>query len=166
VTGIALRALRLQDLGPRVRVRFSRHPEQGYPGLSPVEATTGPLELVAMVDTGSSLTVLQPGSFQRLGIVPSEETWIGSPAAQRQPHPSYVGTLTLAGTTGEVSMVARAVEIPGLGHVDALLGRDVLTRGRFLYDGREGACAMVLGGTEIPMMDPLEDRTEPGRGGG
>lgn len=161
MTTLSLEAVRLQDLGPLVRVRFGLHPDHEDLLRESGETVHPPLDALAMVDTGSSVVVLEPGSFGRLGILPTESLWLTSPAGVRQSYPSYVGHLVLQGASGEVSVVARAVELGGLGHVGALLGRNVLAHGRFLYDGRSGACALVLRGVEVPMVPPVSEGASP-----
>lgn len=154
MTARTLRSVQLQDWGPRVRVRIEELPTDEEPGRSGQLAQESREDLVALVDTGASFTFLPPGGLARLGLQPTDETWVRSAGIERSQHPSTVGMLLFPVPGGSVNLPSRVVEVPGIAGVEAIVGRDTLGHGRFLYEGREGACALVLRGVEVPMVDP------------
>ena len=157
MTAVPPRVYRLQDIGPRVHVRFGLGAEHEEHRRASGAIVPPPLDFVALLDTGASLTFLPPDSFARLGVQPTGETPVLAAGAPRRPYPTYIGRLTFRGTAGDVSLVARTAELPDLEAGTAIVGRDTLAHGRLVYDGREGAVALALKGIEIPTLDPMAE---------
>jgi len=162
VTGLPLRAIRLQDFGALVRVRFGVSSEEEQVRRELGIPVPGPVELVALVDTGASFTVLPGGTFARLGVLPAGTATIQVADGRRRERPSSPGRLHFRGLAGEVSVPTHAVEARHLGNVRAIVGRDALAQGRLVYDGREGVVGLTLRGVEIPVLDPLGDHLSGG----
>jgi len=162
VTGLPIRAPRLQDFGAFVRVRFGVGQEEERVRRERGIPVPEPLELVALVDTGASLSVLPSGTFGRLGILPAGTATIQVADGERRERPSSPGRLHFRGQGGEVAVPTHAVEAPHPGRYGATIGRDALVLGRLSYDGREGVVALTLRGVEVAVMDPLGDHAAPG----
>ncbi len=164
MTGLPARAVLLQDFGPLVRASFGLSEEHEEYRRGAGEAIPAPLDILALLDTGASMTFLTAGAFARLGVQPTGDVPVQDAGGRHQARPSYIGTLHFLGSGGEEVRVphSRAVELPDLGRIGAVIGRDVLSHGRLLYDGREGACTLVLRGVDVPLADPPEELTRGG----
>jgi hypothetical protein len=100
----------------------------------------GPVEVEALVDTGASMTVVEEGTLQVLGLDPAGEFEVHTASTGAAPvrRNVYKVEVSLAeavtGTLADNLEVVAADDLSGLG-VGALLGRDVLGRLVFTYDG-------------------------------
>jgi predicted aspartyl protease len=118
-------------------------------------AAPPPLRVRALVDTGATLTVVERGYLEQLGVEKTGTTRLHSSTTGGEPVPAlvYAVSLALAGdVTGVLApdLEVLAVEdLGGLG-VQALLGRDILNRCSMHYDGPGGSFALTFRPLEGP----------------
>jgi len=91
------------------------------------------LDVMAMIDTGASSTVIQEGLAERLGIKPLDTEKINTPTtAEHECYKYHIRLLFPNGVVGEVV----AVEAPLVNqNIQLLIGRDVLSQGVLVYTG-------------------------------
>lgn len=129
----------LRESGPVVDVEFSTWPQLGVRPRKRIRGT-------AFIDTGADCTVIRPGLGSALGLSPTDQTEISTPG-----HPAgimsnrYPVRVTfgrgLRGATAALHDVV-AVELPLARDEDCLIGRDVLRKARFVYDGRRAVISL------------------------
>lgn len=132
----------MRDHGPvlRVRVGLSEVAELAFRRIG--RPFPGPLELRAMVDTGSGRSVLKRGVPHRLGLTPVGEVEIDTPSSVDVPALEYFVRFWFDGLPAVEEKVMEApLPVPGL---EALIGRDILADAKFGYDGRRGEFSLEL----------------------
>lgn len=95
----------------------------------------------ALFDTGSDITHLQTGLARRLGIHPHEAVTVSGIHDRSRDCAVYDVDLELpeAGILlPDLRVVESSFEAVGRERIDVILGRSVLVRGRFLFDGWNG----------------------------
>ncbi|MHB1558579.1 MAG: aspartyl protease family protein [Isosphaeraceae bacterium] len=127
-----------------------------YIGVSAAETefrpAAPPVLVRALVDTGASKTNVASWVLDRLGLSPIGQVLVHTASTGSTPLLGnvYAVDLALAGAkTGLLATdldIVAAEDLSGSG-VDALLGRDVLRRGLFVYDGPEERFTLA---TETP----------------
>ena len=92
-----------------------------------------------LIDTGASCTCIDPGCLSFLGLQPTGQTVVHTPTTGGTPHPcnQYDVSIMLLHpgltlTFGVVPVIASDLSLQG---IDALVGRDILVRCLFVYDG-------------------------------
>lgn len=103
-----------------------------------------------LVDTGASASVFSLDIFNRLKLTPVGFSEMLTPSTGNEPHPcaTYDVALTLdAGdntqplTIEPLNVMATDLELHNL---DGLIGRDVLSRCHFTYNGTTGQCSLAF----------------------
>ena len=112
------------------------------------QAVPSPQIARALIDTGASITAVDPAITTALNLIPTGQTTIHTPStAAEQPHPcaTYDVHLTLSHPALSFYINALPVIQSNLHHqgIQALIGRDVLANCLLFYDGRAGT--YVLG---------------------
>lgn len=103
----------------------------------------------ALVDTGAGRTVVARAVLEQLGLMPVGDVTLHTATTEGTPVIAtvYAVELSLAGETlGPVAAeqeVVGAEDLSGLG-VDALLGRDILSRGLLVYNGLRRQFTLVV----------------------
>lgn len=129
---------RLARYGPLVDVLIS----SGRPEAPVIEAT-------AMIDTGASVTFVTRDLIEHAGLTVLKTT----PALpistvngdDNQRSPVYAAQISIVGLPqARITRCYRARFIPGT--ADVLLGRDLLRRGTFVYDGPRGRITLSHNG--------------------
>ncbi len=119
--------------GPLIEVTFGLVPaaikvlqDAGEPIPSPVKAT-------AMIDTGASGTAVKAGLLAPLGLHPVGVVPVNTPTGSGVPCATYAVQLVLPNGFVDVTVI----EAGPLGgqNIQALIGRDVLQHGIFIYQG-------------------------------
>lgn len=130
----------LESVGPILDVQVS-------PSVDAIEAilreggrVPSPISISAMIDTGASASVMKEGIAQQLGLNPVGVQRINTPSTRGLECPVFYLQLILdptAGLTGPVQIDSRFIEAPleGQNNLQALLGRDILRLGVFIYNG-------------------------------
>jgi len=91
------------------------------------------VDVMAMIDTGATSTVIQEGLAVKLGIKPLDTEMINTPTTDG--HECYKYHVRLLFPNGVVAEVV-AIEAPLVNqHIQLLIGRDVLTQGVLVYTG-------------------------------
>lgn len=100
-----------------------------------------PVKVRGLIDTGASVTCVDPQCLSSLELAPTGQTLIHTPSTDGTPKPcnQYDVSITLvhpsvAITLGEMPIIESALALQG---IQALLGRDILSSCLFVYDGRE-----------------------------
>jgi hypothetical protein len=124
----------LETEGPRVTVTFglTRAATQlltsaGQPVPPPVAAT-------AMLDTGASGTAVRTGLLGPLGLNPVGLQDVLTPTTGATPVKYVTYAVLMAMPNGSINLTVVETELAGQG-IDALIGRDVLKHGLFIYQG-------------------------------
>ena len=122
----------LAAAGPLVEVTFTivaaaQHirREAGDPLPTPVQAT-------AMIDTGASATAVKAGLLGPLGLHPINVAPVTTATGIDIPCPVYAVQLGLPANRIEITVIEAPLEGQ---HIQALIGRDVLQHGLFIYQG-------------------------------
>lgn len=139
-------AERLCASGPLVSVAFSRAPTSpGKPGLG-----AEPIAGTMLIDTGADATVIAEDVARALGLVRiGEAEVLGVTDATAARFPVYRLRIALPvrrrGELADHVVPIDAIALPrGDGSADGLVGRDVLRRLRFNYDGPSGAFSLEI----------------------
>ncbi|MGA7922400.1 MAG: aspartyl protease family protein [Thermoplasmata archaeon] len=133
---------RLRDEGPVLRVRVGL--PQSVSGRASSEDRHGsePIEVDALVDTGSGRSVIHPEVARRLDLTPVGSVEIDTPSSTDVPAFEHWVRFWFDPTTSVEVKVLEA-QLP-VARLRALLGRDVLAQGRFLYEGKLGAFTLTF----------------------
>lgn len=92
-----------------------------------------PIRVLAMIDTGSTGTVVQRGLAAQLGLNPIGTTLISTPSSNAVQCFKYNVRLLLPNS---IFFDGTAIDAPLLGqHIQCLIGRDVLAHCVFIYNG-------------------------------
>jgi len=104
-----------------------------FPGRFATTATT------ALIDTGASMTAVDPFVVKYLGIVQSGFTEVSVPgesgAVAKKVYPLYDIAIFLEEHPQQGRWVRAVGVLPATPGVSLLIGRDILDRSRFVYDG-------------------------------
>jgi hypothetical protein len=103
----------------------------------------------ALIDTGASITAVDPAITTALGLTPTGQTTIHTPSTAAEiPHTcnTYDIHLTLSHPALSFYISALPVIQSNLHHqgIQALIGRDVLSNCLLVYDGRAGTCVLAF----------------------
>jgi hypothetical protein len=137
-----LRFSRLLETGPRVwvRVGISSADEERRRRLG--EKAPEPVRALALIDTGSGRSILQSGLAAELALPPVGSVEIDTPAATDFPALEFEARIWFDERTDiEVRVLEAPLKVP---RVRVLVGRDVLARGRMVYDGRRNEVTLEL----------------------
>lgn len=103
----------------------------------------------ALVDTGAGQTLIGRAVLEQLGLMPVSEVTLHSATTGRDPvnAAAYAVELSLAGET--LGLVASELKVVGAEHlsglgVEALLGRDILSRGLLIFNGPRRQFTLVV----------------------
>jgi hypothetical protein len=94
---------------------------------------------IALIDTGASMTNVDVGILQGLGLSPTGTVAVATPSATSVQQPTYACVLSFPGTPLPPFPfnVVIGSQLAGFG-VAALIGRDVLAFCQLVYNGPEG----------------------------
>lgn len=102
-----------------------------------------PQLITALIDTGASLSAIDPDALKELGIHPTGKADIETPSTQGNPISvdTYdVCIAILAGRKGDSHFISDTVQVTASkigGGVQALIGTDILNRCIFTYNGAD-----------------------------
>ncbi len=107
-----------------------------------------PMRIRALIDTGASCTCVDSDVLSQLALSPTGNVQIHTPSTSGSPHScnQYDISLMLLHpnltlTFGVVPVIESNLISQG---IQALIGRDLLTRCLFVYDGSAGAFALAF----------------------
>lgn len=110
----------------------------------------GPQLVRALVDTGASCTCVDPTHLEALGLSPTGTVQVHTPTPVEAPSQSYqydVGMFIMADAT-EPPLVLDTLPVvaSSLGQqgIDALIGRDILSRCVLVYNGKIGQFTLAF----------------------
>lgn len=109
-----------------------------------------PVVVKALVDTGASHTAVDPTVLQALGLNPRRIAHTITPSTGATPHKCQTYDVSihvpLGTATALFSKMAWEVTALDLKHqgFEVLLGRDVLSEGLLVYDGKAGTFSMAF----------------------
>lgn len=133
---------RLRDEGPVLRVRIGNprgHEDRSRP-LG--EGGTESVDVVALVDTGSGRSIIHSEVARRLRLTPVGSVQIDTPSSTDLPAFEHWVRLWFDATT---SVEVKVLEAPlPVARIRALIGRDVLAQGHFVYDGVRGEFSLTF----------------------
>jgi predicted aspartyl protease len=134
----------LKSHGPRMRI-FARP-------ASPQNSKL--VDVAALIDTGASRTVITPQKAKQIGL---QQTGYGriSHAGGIEQVPAYAAVIEFPDqkftSTGTIELLGCTLQGQP---IECLLGRDVLSRWVFLYDGRSGMWRAEEEDSQIPIIPP------------
>lgn len=107
------------------------------------EATPEPQIIIALIDTGASLSAVDPAVLEALGLSPTGKADIETPSTQGTPISSDtydVCVAILAGRKGDSHFISDTVQVTASklgGGIQALIGTDILNKCIFTYNGAD-----------------------------
>ena len=113
-------------------------------------AVPPPLVVKALVDTGASHTAVDPSIMKALGISPRRIAQTITPSTGAKPHKCYsydvsfhvpLGTVTSLFSKGAWEVTGLELKHQGF---EVLLGRDILSEGLLVFDGKAGTFSMAF----------------------
>ncbi len=104
--------------------------------------TPPPIEIQALIDSGSGRSIIQQRLASELGLTPVGEVEIDTPSSTDLRAPEYYVRFWFDERT-IIEMKVLEAPLP-VAQIRALIGRDILARGRFIYDGPRGEFSLVL----------------------
>jgi len=123
----------LQQVGPVVEVRAAVGTALEERERNAGESVPVPVQMVGMIDTGATGTVLRDDIPQQLGLNPIGVALINTPSSSNVRCYRYVVRLLFP---NRVVVETTAIAAPLQGqHIQCLIGRDVLKHGVFVYIG-------------------------------
>ena len=143
----------LRELGPRLSIVIT--PDGSDARSAPVPLAPG-VRVVALVDTGSGRSLIQPAVARELRVPSVGRVQIDTPSSTDLPAREFDVRFWFDSDT---SVAVRALEAPlPVSGIRAVIGRDLLAAGTFSYDGRSGAFLLDLA------HEPLRGRAHRRRG--
>ena len=136
-------ASELQQEGPRIRISISAPQEEIEIGGAFAIEYPEPLSVVALIDTGASLTVINPELVQSCRLTQTGFTKISS-AGNIGDFPTFAAHIEFPGHNlrGFEIIPVVACKLPQQS-ISCLIGRDILRRWRFTYNGRTGEVSVM-----------------------
>lgn len=101
------------------------------------ETPPPPEEISALVDTGASITAINNGVAQRLGLIQTGSVTVGgvTGTSQQPVYTAFVGFPDMGMEFDPVQIVGTPSEFPGF---DVLIGRNILCQMIMTYNGSKG----------------------------
>lgn len=125
----------LQATGPVAELQLAVGTEVETAILAKGERPASPISVVAMIDTGASVSVIRQGLPAQLGLNPIGISNISTPSSTNVVCYRYLVRLIFP---NKVLIEARILELPlQAQHIQCLIGRDVLAEAVFVYIGYE-----------------------------
>jgi hypothetical protein len=101
-----------------------------------------------LIDTGASGTCVDPSCLEALGLAPTGQIPIHTPSTSGAPHLSDQYDISLVIVHPRLQLTLHALPVIASTltpqGIQALIGRDVLTRCLFLYDGVMGIFSLAF----------------------
>lgn len=128
----------LQQEGPRVRIIISAPREEIDEGRAVGLDYPDPISVVALVDTGASLTVINPELAQSYRLRQTGFAKV-SAVGSLGDYPRYAACIKFVGNNLKGFEIIPVVgcKLPQQS-ISCLIGRDLMRRWKFTYDGRTG----------------------------
>lgn len=135
----------LASEGPEFPVRIGVHPALAQELLRRGDQPPAPVEGMALVDTGASQTLVDSRVIEQLDIPPvgvqRMRTFLSGEPVPLSTHFTSIRLGDERPWDGLVVAAPLAVQRP---ETIALIGRDLLRRARFVYEGRDGRIRIEL----------------------
>jgi predicted aspartyl protease len=123
VPGLTIQLADLWAEGPRLEVK-----------LTDTAASSPPVAVEALVDTGATVTVVANDVLRRLGLNPVGTALVHTPSSSNVRCYKYLVRLALPNNV-DLETVAIGTPLRGQ-HIQCLIGRDLLSRAVFVYTGQ------------------------------
>jgi predicted aspartyl protease len=130
----------LRRNGLKLRILIG-HPEADVEAAKRAKAKIQPPQsIVGIIDTGSSITVINPQVAATCGLRQTGTTRVAAVGAQPVSQPEFAASIKFPDhpLVGFETLRVVACALPAQEGVACLLGRDILERWRLSYDGRTG----------------------------
>lgn len=132
----------LMSLGPVVNVVVSATPEHLQALEAAGQQLPAPIQGMALIDTGASITMVDQTVCQMLGLSPTGFQKIFHAAGQDDARPCYPVQISFPEIQGaQPILLPKAVSCDlkfGNPHYSLLFGRDLLFNVKFMYNGHMG----------------------------
>jgi predicted aspartyl protease len=130
----------LRRYGLKLRILLG-HPEPDLEVARKAKAKIQPpLSIVGIIDTGSSITVINPQVASTCGLRQTGTVLVAAVGAKPVSQPEFAASIKFPDQplAGIATLRVVACPLPAQEGVACLLGRDILERWRLSYDGRTG----------------------------
>jgi len=132
----------LQQEGPRVRIIISAPREEIDEGRAVGLEYPDPINVVALVDTGASLTVINPELARSCKLRQTGFAKV-SAAGNQGLYPRYAACIKFVDNLKGFDVIpVVGCKLPQQS-ISCLIGRDLMHRWRFTYDGRTGEFSIL-----------------------
>ena len=133
----------LQQEGPCIRILISALREEVVEGRAVGLEYPDPISVVALVDTGASLTVINPELVQSCKLKHTGFVKV-SAVGNQGAYPQYAACIEFVGDKLKGFEVIPVVgcKLPQQS-ISCLIGRDLMRRWKFAYDGRTGEFSIL-----------------------
>jgi hypothetical protein len=123
----------LQQNGPQVKLTIGLQPDAEQLLKDAGQPIPAAVELQAIIDTGSTFTVMAMGTGARLGLQPVGVAMISTASHANVPCEQFAVRVAFSNNV-ILNVVATEAPMPGQ-PIQALIGRDILSRGVLIYIG-------------------------------
>lgn len=134
---------RLRQEGPLIPIQIGIPTAMAEQMRAAGETPPVPEEIIGLIDTGASITAINVGTAQRLGLVPTGSIQIAGATGVSQ-MPVYAAMIQFS----DPAITYGAVRVGGanLSHptFEILIGRDILCHMHFSYKGPKGQFSLVV----------------------
>ena len=134
----------LRRNGLKLRILIG-HPEPDLEAAKKAKAKIQPpLSIVGIIDTGSSVTVVNPQVAETCGLRQTGTTLVVAVGSNPVSRPEFAASIKFPDhpLAGFETLKVVACPLPAQEGIACLLGRDILERWRLSYDGRTGEVAV------------------------
>ena len=141
--------LQFQTAGPQINLYIGVSQPRASALSQAGQTIPQPIGVRGLIDTGASMTAVDPSIITALGLQPTGAQPILTPSTGATPHSANTFdvsiTIPIIGaqtwTLGALQVFESALNVQG---IQALIGRDVLANSLLIYDGRFGIFSLAF----------------------
>jgi predicted aspartyl protease len=138
----------IMSVGPRIQIEISVPASLVAQLVAQGKGIPPPITGYGLIDTGASILCVDEGILQKLNLTPFSTANLSTPNGDK-PMGIYPVSISFPGTGFETIKLARCVGAdlttqtkPPLNTI-ALIGRDILSKGVFIYDGKHATFTLA-----------------------
>ncbi len=134
----------LKQKGPVVLVTLAPTDDDQIALRERREEISTPVTGFALIDTGAALSCIDIAAAQQAGLPVRGTSRMSSATHANQSVPVYAGKLTMQNMNINIEG-AMGANLSGFSDIIALIGRDLLEQGVFIYNGVDGSVTLAVG---------------------